>query len=172
MEADTTMESLPDQLLDEGKTEAVKAAQSLDVLAGADKKSWSDQDIVLKSLWEQDKTPEEIADHLQRTVAAIMTRAARLGLPRRKAPGRKRGYKRTDPPRRVATTPRKVKVVVQDEEEEDDYPVPQAMMRICLMCLNKFQSLGRFNRICPGCKGSAEYATGSSTPDFTFRVSN
>ncbi|MFA6279436.1 MAG: hypothetical protein WC612_01405 [Bdellovibrionales bacterium] len=135
--------------------------------------SWLDQDETLRLLWNDNKTPEAIADELGRSVAAIMTRAARLGLPRRSAPGRKRGYKRTDAPRRIVTKAPRVKVVVPtDLGGGDTYAPPQISMRVCLMCLNKFQSLGRFNRICQSCKGSAEYATGSSTPDFTFRVTS
>ncbi|HAX91955.1 MAG TPA: hypothetical protein DCY07_07090 [Rhodospirillaceae bacterium] len=140
------------------------------VLAGP---SWLEQDEILRSLWNENKSPDEIAEQLSRSVAAIMTRAARLGLPRRTAPGRKRGYKRTDPPRRATAPARRVRVLVPAETEtEESYAAPQAMPRVCLMCLNKFQSLGRFNRICPSCKGSAEYSTGNSTPDFTFSVSN
>ncbi len=55
--------------------------------------SWLDQDVALRRLWEENKTPEAIAEELGRSIAAIMTRAARLGLPRRSAPGRKRGIK-------------------------------------------------------------------------------
>ena len=134
--------------------------------------SWVDQDEVLRAMWTDNKTPDEISAVLGRSVAAIMTRAARLGLPRRAAPGRKRGYKRSEAPRRVAPAAgARVRVLVpSDQDEEEVYAQPQSMMRVCLMCLNKFQSQGRHNRICPSCKGSAEYATGSSTPDFTFKV--
>jgi len=133
--------------------------------------SWAQQDDALRLLWLENKPPEEIAETLHRSVAAVMTRAARLGLPRRAAPGRKKGYKRTDPPRRRFVQKNKMRqasVYVPKEKREEP---SQVSMRVCLMCLSKFQSLGRFNRICPACKGSAEYATGSSTPDFTFTVS-
>lgn len=135
--------------------------------------SWQDQDDVLRAMWAENKTPDEIAAALKRSVAAIMTRAARLGLPRRSAPGRKRGYKRTEVRRKVMPPAgSRVRVVAPTEFEDDAEPIapPQVMMRVCLMCLNKFQSQGRHNRICPSCKGSAEYSTGSSTPDFTFKV--
>ncbi len=135
--------------------------------------SWLDQEALLRQLWEDNKSPEAIAEKLNRSVAAIMTRAARLGLPRRSAPGRKRGYKKTDAPRRITIKVQRVKISASAESAGGDtYAPPQVSMRVCLMCLNKFQSLGRFNRICPSCKGSADYATGSSTPDFTFRVTN
>ena len=145
-----------------------------DPFAGAIGGSWAEQDEVLRKLWVDKKSPEEISEMLGRSVAAIMTRAARLGLPRRSAPGRKRGYKRTDAPaRRTAPkAPPKIRVHLdlgEDGVEEKEVRV-ETKMRVCLMCLNKFQSLGAFNRICSGCKGSADYATGSSTPDFTFKV--
>lgn len=132
--------------------------------------TWQDQDDLLRTLWHENVSPEGIAEKLGRSVAAIMTRAARLSLPRRSAPGRKRGYKRSDMPQREKTAtiivrtkvPRSVAKSIKKEEEES----PEVMQRICLMCLNKFKSLGRHNRICSSCKGSAEYTTGSSTPDF------
>lgn len=135
--------------------------------------SWQEQDDTLRGMWTENKTPEEIAAVLHRSVAAVMTRAARLGLPRRAAPGRKRGYKRTEVRRKVmppAGTRVRVSAPQEFDEEPEVYAAPQIMMRVCLMCLNKFQSQGRHNRICPSCKGSAEYSTGSSTPDFTFKV--
>ncbi len=137
--------------------------------------SWQDQDDQLRVLWRENKTPDEISEQLGRSIAAIMTRAARLGLPRRAAPGRKRGYKRTDTPRRVknvsssvcARVPRTRMVQGEAEDSEKDLNVAP---RVCLMCLKKFQSQGRHNRICPSCKGSAEFSSGSSTPDFVFQV--
>ena len=135
--------------------------------------SWQDQDETLRAMWAQNKSPEEISAILGRSIAAIMTRAARLGLPRRAAPGRKRGYKRTEVKRKVmAAAGSRVRVSLPQghEDEVEEYKAPEVMMRVCLMCLNKFQSQGRHNRICPSCKGSAEYATGNSTPDFSFKV--
>lgn len=149
----------------------VQPDQALASVAGAP--SWAEQDPVLRALWTENKTPEEISAVLNRSVAAIMTRAARLGLPRRAAPGRKRGYKRTDLSVRSAGAVRvRMRLPRQKAEAaEDDMPAPEIKLRVCLMCLNKFQSMGPHNRICPSCKGSAEYATGNSTPDFTFQVS-
>ena len=46
----------------------------------------------------------------------------------------------------------------------------QISTRVCLMCLNKFQSMGRHNRICPTCKNSAEFRSGSRLPDFDLPV--
>lgn len=136
--------------------------------------SWLDQDEQLRQLWIEKKPPEEISSILGRSIAAIMTRAARLGLPRRAAPGRKRGYKRTDVPRRkvkASSSPRiRVRAAVHDTTEEEKAAQARIQSRVCLMCLNKFQSLGAFNRICSSCKGSADYVKGSSTPDFSFKV--
>lgn len=147
--------------------------KALDTDMGGTGPSWQEQDDSLRAMWVENKTPEEIAASLHRSVAAVMTRAARLGLPRRAAPGRKRGYKRTEVKRKVmaaAGTRVRVAPPKEFEDEPEAYAPPQVMMRVCLMCLNKFQSQGRHNRICPSCKGSAEYVTGSSTPDFTFKV--
>jgi hypothetical protein len=46
----------------------------------------------------------------------------------------------------------------------------QMSARICLMCLSKFQSLGRHNRNCPTCKNSAEYESANRLPDLDFPV--
>ena len=50
---------------------------------------WHDQDGLLRDMWLRNQTPQAIASALGRSVPAVMTRAARLGLPRRSAPGRK-----------------------------------------------------------------------------------
>lgn len=165
----TDEKQLPSDQPNDGKEIAPRAS----VVVTA---SWAEQDDLLRAMWQDKKSPEEIAAGLGRSVAAIMTRAARLGLPRRMAPGRKRGYKRTETRRKspvnMGAARVRVRVSTADYvEDEDTRPRPEVKMRVCLMCLNKFQSLGAFNRICPSCKGSAEYATGNSTPDFTFKVS-
>jgi len=130
--------------------------------------NWLDQDDQLRDMWLRNLSPANIAEQLGRSVAAIMTRAARLGLPRRSAPGRKPGYRRTEESRttRMATTAGLVKNASPQGLEGQMQVVP----RICLMCLNKFPSQGRHNRICPSCKASAEYSSGSSVPDFDFKV--
>ncbi|MGE0109346.1 MAG: hypothetical protein AB7S81_06260 [Bdellovibrionales bacterium] len=137
--------------------------------------SWQDQDDLLRTLWHQKVPQEDIAENLGRSVAAVMTRAARLGLPRRTAPGRKRGYKRTDIPKRakkktLVTQTKTKRISTKSPANEIDEDSPEVMMRVCLMCLKKFKSQGRHNRICPTCKGSAEYNTGSSTPDFICEI--
>jgi predicted amidophosphoribosyltransferase len=47
---------------------------------------------------------------------------------------------------------------------------PTTSSRICLMCLNKFESLGRQNRICPSCKSSSEYESASALPELHVPV--
>jgi hypothetical protein len=132
--------------------------------------SWQEQDGLLRDLWMQNKTPQQIGEVLGRSVPAIMTRAARLGLPRRSAPGRKPGAGST---RRFASlneaTPsqetRRVSPPVEARGDPYVAPAAQASLRICLMCLRKFESQGRHNRICSPCKGSSEYNQASALPD-------
>jgi len=123
--------------------------------------TWQEQDATLRELWLKNQPPQAIADALGRSVPAIMTRAARLGLPRRAAPGRKPGVRRTEghtsrPPLRAAPMSTAVQV--------------QTSLRVCLMCLNKFESLGRHNRICSTCKGSSEYESASSLSELHIPV--
>lgn len=128
--------------------------------------SWQEQDRVLRDLWLQNKTPQEISAILNRSVAAIMTRAARLGLPRRSAPGRKPGSRRISAPttRTSTTSPRTTTSVRNDDDKS------QVSTRICLMCLRAFQSMGKHNRICPSCKGSSEYESAVSLADIHIPV--
>ncbi|MGE3770337.1 MAG: GcrA family cell cycle regulator [Bdellovibrionales bacterium] len=125
--------------------------------------SWSHQDPVLRDLWSQNLTPDQIADKLGRSVAAIMTRAARLGLPRRFAPGRK-------PIVRAAGTPavRQRPARTFTQEMFKDVSNPAKAMRMCLMCTHPFQSHGSHNRICPKCKGSPDYESGSRLGDVDY----
>lgn len=131
--------------------------------------NWIEQDPLLREMWLRHEKPEKIAADLGRTVAAIMTRAARLGLPRRAAPGRKPGYKRKEGVRKASALFARRKDSFDKKTSQDiEEAAPVKLVRICLMCLNRFPSEGRHNRICPNCKGSAEYAAGSSIPD-TFK---
>jgi hypothetical protein len=128
--------------------------------------SWHEQDVLLRDLWTQNKTPQEIGSVLGRSVAAIMTRAARLGLPRRAAPGRKPGSRRVLQPGEVrVTTPRP-----SVNKNSDSKNSPQASTRICLMCLRPFLSQGRHNRICPSCKNSSEYESAVALSDINLPV--
>ncbi len=122
---------------------------------------------MLRDLWMQNKTPAAIAEALGRSVAAIMTRAARLGLPRRFAPGRKPG-RHPSSEQTTKNPSRSVPRLPTDKTEA----AAQTSTRVCLMCLTPFQSLGRHNRICSSCKGSAEYESASRLPDPDFSVAD
>ncbi len=135
------------------------------IVASAVLPSWQEQDVLLRSLWMQNKSPQDISNVLGRSIAAIMTRAARLGLPRRAAPGRKPGSRsllqngeiRTSTPRMVQKT---------QESGKDVQTTP----RVCLMCLRTFPSQGRHNRICTSCKNSAEYESAISLSDINLPI--
>jgi hypothetical protein len=129
--------------------------------------NWQEQDSVLREMWMQNKTPTMIAEALNRSVAAIMTRAARLGLPRRFAPGRKPGRQMPADGATVRTPMRQTARAAEPVEAS-----PQASTRVCLMCLTPFSSLGRHNRICSTCKGSVEYESASRLPDLDFSVTD
>jgi len=131
--------------------------------------SWQEQDPTLRDLWMQNKTPQEISALLNRSIAAIMTRAARLGLPRRAAPGRKPGSRRILDPNAPEQTRLAVPRPAIRRALDGEAP-PQTSERICLMCLCGFQSQGRHNRICSSCKGSSEYESAASLADIHFPV--
>src|ERR1043166_776666 len=121
--------------------------------------SWTEQDEVLTSMWQKGKKPESIAQALGRSTAAVMTRAARLGLQRRFAPGRK-PKKMSDPEKSLANMRNMARLAgaMQTTPQQQSF-------RICLMCLTRFQSQGRHNRICSSCKNSPEYRTAAGLPD-------
>jgi hypothetical protein len=125
--------------------------------------NWQEQDPLLREMWMHNQPPAAIAKALGRSVPAIMTRAARLGLPRRFAPGRKPGRRPLETEGAPRETPR-TKPATRAEAEAVGAS-SQVMERLCLMCLSKFQSQGRHNRICSSCKNSAEYESGSRLPD-------
>ena len=128
--------------------------------------SWHDQDPVLRELWLSNQPPQVISERLGRSIPAIMTRAARLGLPRRSAPGRKPGVRTQDGESgrqqtvvRRATPPSQATTMAQ-----------QTSLRVCLMCLNKFESMGRHNRICSSCKGHRNMNRLVRCPNFMCRI--
>ncbi len=129
--------------------------------------SWQSQDGVLTDLWRQNKTPQEISAVLGRSVGAIMTRAARLGLPRRSAPGRKAGSRNIKDIQDTKNVSARARAPLSRKSGDlsEEGSVSQTSTRVCLMCLRSFQSMGRHNRICPSCKGSAEYAVAAQTAD-------
>jgi hypothetical protein len=126
--------------------------------------TWQEQDGVLRDLWLKNQPPQAIAEALGRSIPAIMTRAARLGLPRRAAPGRKPGVRRTEGMSAERTT---VRAATQAQQAA---VAVQTSLRVCLMCLNKFESLGKHNRICSTCKGSSEYESASSLSELHIQV--
>jgi hypothetical protein len=121
--------------------------------------SWTEQDEVLTSLWQKGDKPEQIALALNRSVAAVMTRAARLGLQRRFAPGRK-AKKSNDAETGLANLRNAARLSAQLQTT----PAQQSH-RICLMCLSRFQSAGRHNRICSSCKDSPDYRSAAGLAD-------
>jgi hypothetical protein len=130
---------------------------------------WHDQDGLLREMWLLNQPPQAIADALGRSIPAIMTRAARLGLPRRSAPGRKPTLR---PDKEnveiVRNTAPPVRAAPPAPPKES---TPQNSLRVCLMCLNRFESAGRHNRICSTCKNSAEYETASALPEIDLPAS-
>ena len=141
-------------------------------LAEGEGPNWQEQDNILREMWMRNEPPAAIAEALSRSVPAIMTRAARLGLPRRFAPGRKPGRRPFDTTENQQSTragTQRAKAPPSTDTESGSVNT-QVSMRICLMCLSKFQSLGRHNRICPTCKNSAEFESGSRLPDLDFPV--
>ena len=127
--------------------------------------SWAIQDNILRDLWQRNLSPDLIGAQLNRSVPAIMTRAARLGLPRRAAPGRKRVLRSPDEVRVRQTERSRTRSA---ELKEALAPKEGVATRVCLMCVAPFQSQGRHNRICPKCKGSTEYEAGARLPDLDF----
>ncbi len=136
-----------------------------EVMADGIPASWAMQDNILRDLWHRNLSPELISAQLSRSVPAIMTRAARLGLPRRAAPGRKRVMRSPDEVRVRQTERSRVRSA---ELKEALAPKEGVATRVCLMCVVPFQSQGRHNRICPKCKGSTEYEAGARLPDLDF----
>jgi len=132
---------------DDDKTELIEEAYSPS--PALQTQSWKDQDILLKKMWFQGATQQEIAETLNRSPQAVMTRAARLGLPRRMASGRKVGGKN-------------VQHKPYTKRGTSDTGTQKYIERICLMCLKKFGSVGKFNRICSDCKESRDYRIAAS----------
>lgn len=125
--------------------------------------TWQEQDDLLRTCWLRGDTPQAIAEALGRTEAAVMTRAARLGLPRRAPPGRKPGQKNREGFRaaRDGTRMRSGARMARMLQTDPSWNVE----RVCLMCLHRFASVGPHNRICVPCKSSHEYAAASQLPD-------
>ena len=123
--------------------------------------SWREHDEKLRKMWIQGLSQYDIAKELDRSPAAVMTRAARLGLPRRMSAGRKIGGKNA-PKSNPNKVPHHKYTYKKSAVKKEEQPEIEYIERICLMCLKKFTSEGRFNRICPSCKASSEYHRASS----------
>ncbi len=130
--------------------------------ADAGAPNWNVQDPTLKQMWETGDPPQKIAEALGRSVAAVMTRAARLGLPRRFAPGRKPLPKDGSDMRSAIRAKSAAASITRLERP--------TTLRVCLMCLEKFPSAGAHNRICTSCRDTPEYTAGSRLPDLDFPV--
>lgn len=128
--------------------------------------SWAEQDELLRNLWLAGEAPPQIADRLGRSVAAVMTRAARLGLPRRFAPGRKPTGRRSFLP--IQKTPLPAAGTGAGRNAAGENTTRPLVERVCLMCLTKFPSQGAHNRICSSCKDSNDYQAGARLPDLDF----
>jgi hypothetical protein len=132
--------------------------------------NWTEQDQLLCDLWLAGATPQAIAAQLGRSPQAVLTRAARLALPRRSAPGRKpQGGRLPQPPRQPLSMAQLEAALAADgattAREPEFPPAAQPLQRLCLMCLKAFASQGRHNRICLPCKDSAAYQAGARLPD-------
>lgn len=120
--------------------------------------TWAQQWDTLKEQWAAGTPTEEIAQNLGRTVSAVLTQAARLGLPRRQAQGRKPNASSTKKPRENNILLFRIPVKFQGVQEPER--VHLVKERNCLMCSSTFHSHGSHNRICSKCKSGATYQNG------------
>jgi hypothetical protein len=126
--------------------------------------SWADQNETLKTMWLGGDTPEAIAAKLERSVSAVMTQAVRLGLQRRLSPGRKPRPLALPHLHKMVKVPNKQALLdnVCDFQSAMD---AKRKMRVCLMCVDKFESAGPHNRICAPCKESSAYMSATRLGD-------
>ncbi len=135
--------------------------------------TWAEQWDDLKVMWNDGLPTDEIAENLGRSVSAVLTQAARLGLARRSAPGRKAQAAPLPSTIRRAVHPDQASNVIafHAREEaailENTAPRHEKRERSCLMCSTSFTSIGSHNRICPRCKSGSAYQVGH---DESFRV--
>lgn len=123
--------------------------------------AWIEQDEQLREMWAGGTSLDDIAITLDRTVTAVLTRAVRLGLPRRAAPGRKKYGEGRPANSNIIKKPR-VSQRKQGAASEN------SKIRLCLMCGDGFNSAGPHNRICNSCKSSSEYASAGRLVDADF----
>ncbi|MER2519080.1 MAG: hypothetical protein ABTQ34_00115 [Bdellovibrionales bacterium] len=164
-----------DYLTEEGGTMPPHETPPTDIPSSAPSNAlsgpnWHEQDETLRVMWMRKCAPQEISDALGRSIPAIMTRAARLGLPRRSAPGRKPGQQKSSESQGSASARAAARARAESAtgiHSETEHATKYSE-RICLMCLSRFQSAGRHNRICPSCRNSSEYASASALPDIQY----
>ncbi len=115
--------------------------------------SWASQHEELRGLWAAGAALNDMSDALGRTPSAILTQAARLGLPRRSNAGRK-NFNGENKPRNVLNFSSKRIARVRDYYDSE----PKATQaRCCLMCKSSFPSTSVGHRICDGCKSTQRY---------------
>jgi len=117
--------------------------------------TWAEQGHDLREMWFENTPTEEIAQRLGRSANAVLTQAARMGLPRRVASGRKG---RTAAPR-LPDSGGMMKLRMDFSARAQPMVPVQSMRkeRQCLMCSTAFQSSGAHNRICQRCKAGVHY---------------
>jgi hypothetical protein len=129
-------------------------------------------------MWLDNQPREKIAEALGRSIPAIMTRAVRLGLPRRIAPGRKsmatpaeqeqkRAEEKERKKKKLSLPAAQTVSRIQPKKGLTESTPPMSL-RICLMCLRKFESAGPQNRICTSCKNSSEYSSAGELPEINL----
>jgi len=129
--------------------------------------TWAQQWDDLKVMWVGGVPVDEIAARLNRTVSAVLTQAARIGLERRAASGRKSQGKNQTPyvkrlrPVLVHSNVVSFSRVRSASGAAVESPVQaNKKPRNCLMCSSAFNSHGSHNRICRRCKDTNCYQAG------------
>ena len=133
---------------------------------------WADQDDDLQRFWLAGLDVPAISALLGRSPSAVLTRAARLNLPRRTKPGRKSATgaattmataKRVAPKIKGFMPSERIRKIVNSNQNNQisKKPVIVYESRMCLCCGSSFASEGSHNRICSKCKESQRYRNAS-----------
>lgn len=127
--------------------------------AGSKASSWTAQQDQLRSMWTSGASLNEMSEALERTPSAILTQAARMGLPRRSHSGRKNTDNSLKARNVLNFSSSKRVARVRDYYDSE----PKATSpRKCLMCRDDFPSTGAGHRICDKCKCTQRYQSSSS----------
>lgn len=111
------------------------------------KPSWRDQDALLIAAWKAGISDELIAARLGRKVTAIVVRASKLGLPRRRKVGRKPTLRLKVAPTELLDATPFVQTVA-----ESAYAGDTSCLFQTANCQGTFHSWDRrYNRKCPSC---------------------